>query len=196
MEGIDYKEIAENNPHITPHNWAIIKQIAAADEPFHPLEQGQTTQPVPMPVSNKEFSPSAFVKPAAPQALRGGGNAAAPAPQASAFASPLMAAVSKVLATGNGAGTHANDPPTAGTSPINDNGYGQPASRLSILDSVGRGLPPPLKRLISTAFPAANPPPLRRPWLRQTGVNAPPPTRLFSTALPAANPAPTAATIV
>ncbi len=69
MESIDYKEIAENNLHNTPHNWAIIRQIAAADEPLYPLDQGRTTRPVPMPVSNKELFPSAWDKPAAVHSL-------------------------------------------------------------------------------------------------------------------------------
>jgi len=68
LEGIDYKEIAENNPHSsTANNWAIMQQVASADEPFHPLEHGHTTQPTPTPISNKEFILSALdIPPSAP----------------------------------------------------------------------------------------------------------------------------------
>ncbi|WP_413729229.1 hypothetical protein [Sodalis sp. RH22] len=109
MEGIDYKEIAESNPNITAHNWAIIKQVATADEPFHPLEQGRPTQPTPAPVSDKEFSASPLGQPLAAQQPRAGGNInrdigainAHYQPQAStaaeSFASPLMSAVGKAL---------------------------------------------------------------------------------------------------
>ncbi|WP_213991332.1 cellulose biosynthesis protein BcsO [Sodalis sp. dw_96] len=141
LEGIDYKEITENNPHNTPHNWAILKQIAAADEPFHPLEQGLTTQPVPVQVSNKEFIASAFDKPAAVQPSQNAGKNEAPVTPAAAYASPLMAAVSKVLSSEQGAGYAANEMLAAVSSPLNGPGQGQPVSRPSILDGVGRGLP-------------------------------------------------------
>ena len=106
MEGIDYKEIAENNPHKSSQNWAILKQVASADEPFHPLEQGLSTQPTPSPVSNKEFSLSALDKPAPLQPVqkefRPRDLASTPvSPVSSAsesgFSSPLMSAVSKIL---------------------------------------------------------------------------------------------------
>jgi len=141
MEDIDYKEIAENNPHNTSHNWAILKQIVAADEPFHPLEQGLTTQPVPMPVSNKEFTSSVFDKPATLQSPPGARKNDAPPVQEQSFNSPLMAAVSKVLSTEHGPGYTTTVMPSIGFSPLTDSGRGQQASRPSILDGVGRGLP-------------------------------------------------------
>ncbi len=59
IEDIDYKEISQSNPHIASHNWAIIKQVASGDEPYHPLEQGQSTQPTPAPIRQNEFDPAA-----------------------------------------------------------------------------------------------------------------------------------------
>ncbi len=106
LEGIDYKEIVESRPNNTTNNWAIIKQVATADEPFHPLEHGHTTQPTPAPVSQQEFSPSAFVQPERVRASSHGhhdkgifnsfGDVNAPA-QEQAFASPLLSALSRVM---------------------------------------------------------------------------------------------------
>lgn len=57
MKAIDYKEIADNNPHSSVSSWTIIRQIVNADRPFHPLEQGHsTTLPPPSPISQHEFS--------------------------------------------------------------------------------------------------------------------------------------------
>ncbi|NDL64627.1 cellulose biosynthesis protein BcsO [Acerihabitans arboris] len=106
MESIDYKEIAESNPNITSHNWAIIKQVATADEPFHPLEQGRSTQPTPAPISEKEFSATPLGQQARTQQPRAVGHinqniSARYRPQATvqgdSFASPLMSAVSQAL---------------------------------------------------------------------------------------------------
>lgn len=110
MEAIDYKEIAESNPNNSAHNWAIIKQVATADEPFQPLEHGLSTQPTPASVGNKEFNApvSAPAQPtlmraqpaSAPpqQAINAAGGS--PAPQDAgrdAFASPLLNALGKAL---------------------------------------------------------------------------------------------------
>jgi hypothetical protein len=110
LEGIDYKEIAENNPHSsTANNWAIMQQVASADEPFHPLEHGHTTQPTPTPISNKEFILSALdIPPSAPHSRQQQvGNDAfssaalhaadLPPAQPQTFASPLMSALSQAL---------------------------------------------------------------------------------------------------
>ncbi len=164
MEDIDYKEIAENNPHNTPHNWAILKQIAAADEPYHPLEQGQTTQPVPVQVSNKEFIAPAFDKPAAMTSPRDLSKNDAPGIQQPTFASPLMAAVSRVLSAEQGPGYAAEGMPAAGSLSVSGSGHGERGFRPSILDGVDRGLPPPaaapaspLHRDNVRAQPAAGP---------------------------------------
>ncbi|QWA11367.1 hypothetical protein GTU79_00550 [Sodalis ligni] len=164
MEGIDYKETPKNNPHNTPHNWAILKQIPAADEPYHPLDQGQTTQPVPVQVSNKEFTASAFDKPAAMPSPRDLSKNNAQGIKEPSFASPLMAAVSKVLSAEQGAGYAEEERPSAGSSPVSGSGHGERGFRPSILDSVDRGLPQPaaapaspLNRDNARAQPAAGP---------------------------------------
>ncbi|HEY0209464.1 hypothetical protein [Acerihabitans sp.] len=109
MEDIDYKEIAESNPNISSHHWAIINQVATADEPFHPLEQGRSTQPIPTPVSQKEFNASPLGAPTAAQQPGAGGDihqdiGAVNAhyqpqvfPASPVYASPLMSAVGKAL---------------------------------------------------------------------------------------------------
>ncbi len=108
METIDYKEIAESNPNNASQSWAIIKQVATADEPFHPLDQGRSTQPTPSPISAREFtaSPLGHPEPAQPfsNGARDTGALNAPsrpltsAPvQDESFASPLMSALSKAL---------------------------------------------------------------------------------------------------
>src|SRR5476649_852968 len=111
LEGIDYKEIVENRPNNTANNWAIIKQVATADEPFHPLEHGHSTQPTPAPVSHQEFSAASAVQPARQSAshnnqgqgiLHALDETSAPA-QEPTFASPLLSALSKVMPLAAGA---------------------------------------------------------------------------------------------
>lgn len=108
MEGIDYKEIVENHTVNTHQNWAIIKQVATADEPFHPLEHGGSTQPTPTPISKQEFS-AAPLSPLEQQPVQrqtspnaglintaGQPHAPAGAPGQPAV-SPLMSALSRAL---------------------------------------------------------------------------------------------------
>ncbi|MEA9389911.1 hypothetical protein SJI19_04965 [Acerihabitans sp. TG2] len=117
LEGIDYKEIVENHPNNTANNWAIIKQVATADEPFHPLDHGRSTQPTPTPVSHQEFSASSFaqaepVQPPFrahqdPGLLNAIGESIAPTRE-QPLTSPLLSALSKVMppavdAAGSGA---------------------------------------------------------------------------------------------
>jgi hypothetical protein len=108
LESIDYKEIVESHPNNTANNWAIIKQVATADEPFHPLEHGHSTQPTPTPVSHQEFSASSFAQsePVLTPFRRhqdqgildalAEPTATGPAREQT-FASPLLSAISKVM---------------------------------------------------------------------------------------------------
>lgn len=123
LEGIDYKEIAESNPTHSTANWAIIKQVATADEPFHPLEQGQSTVPTPAPVGRGEFSAERSAPPAA--GLRGTSVHTAQAqPPAPSFAAPLLNAISDALP---------DRPVTASAAPAGDAQPAIAASRVSSL---------------------------------------------------------------
>ncbi|WP_170975336.1 cellulose biosynthesis protein BcsO [Martelella alba] len=127
MEGFDYKEIAENNPHKASKNWAIIKQVASADEPFHPLEQGLSTQPTPTPVSRKEFAMPDADKPAPVQlprqdirsAAHPSGLESAPAPAVGKIfpTSPLISALDKLLPAATDSGPSTDTPAAAGNTP-------------------------------------------------------------------------------
>lgn len=96
MENVDYKEIAESGSHISSSNWAIIKQVATADAPFHPLEQGHSTLPPPSQVDDNEFSARPPMMPAAAPYPLPPTPAHAPG-VASSFAQPLFHAVEKAL---------------------------------------------------------------------------------------------------
>lgn len=139
MEGIDYKEIAENNPHsATASNWAIMQQVASSDEPFHPLEHGHTTQPTPAPISNKEFILSALdIPPSAPHSARQQtGNdvfsstamqaADSPPTPPQPFASPLMSALSKVLPVAREQADNAKPAAPAGATAFHPDNIDQP----------------------------------------------------------------------
>jgi len=96
MEGIDYKEIADNGQEGAQQNWAILRQLSAtADAPGALGNSQRTVQPAPMPVSDREFATDGLLSTLSdmlpPAAAPSAPPAAAPAPAPAAL-SPAQAA--------------------------------------------------------------------------------------------------------
>ncbi|MBT9431837.1 cellulose biosynthesis protein BcsO [Candidatus Sodalis endolongispinus] len=108
MEAIDYKEIADNNPHSSVSSWTIIRQIVNADRSLHPLEQGHSTiLPPPSPISQQEFSARSPAMAQQPPVAQGSAATAGidrPAYGPSVF-SPLFNAVDNALPPQTAAGS-------------------------------------------------------------------------------------------